>query len=968
MTVLLRLLALGLLCAAPARAQVLRVPQDVGNLQQAIQQVANGGVIQLAAGSYAAPPNAFRISNLGKSFTVRAAPGAVVALEGEGAHPILRFENSNPSRGRRVFFRGLTFRNGASNQQSVGGAVTLMAADAAFASCRFEQNFSSTAGGAVLIHNRSLAVFTGSVFVGNTATDRGGALEIFSSTVYVHDGRFDGNRVNLPGHDPVAAGGAIALVDGRLAVSESHFTNNQAALAGGAIFGFGVWTADVRRPAAEISISNSTFEGNAAAATAAAGASVGGAIHVEDQATLRIFGSRFAGNRAQQGGAINGHRTIVEIADSVFQGNVAAAASPVVPIGGAICLTAADGVDSTTDFGAINRRAGELTAVRTLFQGRFGGAGPTARNGGCVAVGGDINRHLGQNGVPPAGSVAENRLRVVLTDSIFFDCDVAPDASGTGAFGGALSLLLADLTLSGSLVLQSDSLHGSAGGGGGIALLLDSAARITDTSFAGNTAFRGGGLFVNGSRADVSGSAFIANEVSPGASEPVAQSRGAAIFSLPRLDPPPTGTADVEGVISNNLFAHNVGVPIFDFDRSTPPFNRLRYDGNRFFSQSFGGSVYVNNLAAPNGLSASGLNSLVVHHSGASAVDKSQVGNQALGSAPASGRVRVAPQRLSRFGVEGPARAFAGFAWSGGSATFDGQAVGARSGLVEVRQAKTFRLQVGSATAGEDSLGPESCSTRGSLCLGGGRFLLDVGWRDFQGRTGIGQAVPLTADTGYFYFFKPANVELVTKVLNATGLNGHFWLFYGALSNVEYELRGLDTTTGFLRIYTNPANHFASVGDTVAFPAGAGGVAPASLEAKEAPAADGSEDWVVDLSGFEKGSCTPSPTRLCLNQGRFQVEMTWTDPQGNPSAGRAVPLTVDTGYFYFLNPANVEVVLKVLDGTPLNGHYWVFYGALSNVRYEIRVTDTVTGFRKTYRNPPNHFASVGDTVAIPANP
>ncbi len=73
-----------------------------------------------------------------------------------------------------------------------------------------------------------------------------------------------------------------------------------------------------------------------------------------------------------------------------------------------------------------------------------------------------------------------------------------------------------------------------------------------------------------------------------------------------------------------------------------------------------------------------------------------------------------------------------------------------------------------------------------TLCLNNQRFKLDVRWRDFEGKTGVGQAVPLTSDTGYFWFFSSSNVELVVKVLDGRGLNGKFWVFFGALSNVEY--------------------------------------------------------------------------------------------------------------------------------------------------------------------------------------
>ena len=38
---------------------------------------------------------------------------------------------------------------------------------------------------------------------------------------------------------------------------------------------------------------------------------------------------------------------------------------------------------------------------------------------------------------------------------------------------------------------------------------------------------------------------------------------------------------------------------------------------------------------------------------------------------------------------------------------------------------------------------------------------------------------------------------------------------------------------------------------------------------------------------------------------------------GRTGAGRAVPLTADTGDFWFFGAENVEVVLKVLDGRPV---------------------------------------------------
>lgn len=251
------------------------------------------------------------------------------------------------------------------------------------------------------------------------------------------------------------------------------------------------------------------------------------------------------------------------------------------------------------------------------------------------------------------------------------------------------------------------------------------------------------------------------------------------------------------------------------------------------------------------------------------------------------------------------------------------------------------------------------------LCLGGGRFQVEALWRDFQGRSGAGQAVPLSADTGTFWFFSPENVETVVKVLDGRGVNEHVWVFYGALSNVEYTLTVTDTQTGLARRYFNPLGQFASVGDTHAFgrlgafsrsgAQDAVHVAPPSPPARVSSRTDPS---------LITAACEPTPTRLCLRDNRFAVEVAWKDFQGNSGTGKAVPLTSDTGTFWFFDAANVELVLKVLDGTPVNGHHWVFYGALSNVEYTITVTDTQTGVVKTYQNPAGRFASVGDTEAF----
>lgn len=257
-------------------------------------------------------------------------------------------------------------------------------------------------------------------------------------------------------------------------------------------------------------------------------------------------------------------------------------------------------------------------------------------------------------------------------------------------------------------------------------------------------------------------------------------------------------------------------------------------------------------------------------------------------------------------------------------------------------------------------LGLQGCQTTAeALCLGG-RFRVEAFWRDFQGNFGPGRAISLTADTGYFWFFDAANVEVIVKALDGQGLNGHHWVFYGALSTVEYTLTVTDTQTGAARRYVNPPGRLGSVGDTTAFgPLGAIGSAtslgPAAVE----------HEPITRIRKTAVAPCIPSATRLCLQGGRFAVEADWRDFQGNTGKGMAVPLPGgDTGYFWFFGADNVEVVLKVLDGRALTGKFWVFYGALSSVQYTLTVTDTETGQVKKYENPSGRLGSVADTGAF----
>jgi hypothetical protein len=117
------------------------------------------------------------------------------------------------------------------------------------------------------------------------------------------------------------------------------------------------------------------------------------------------------------------------------------------------------------------------------------------------------------------------------------------------------------------------------------------------------------------------------------------------------------------------------------------------------------------------------------------------------------------------------------------------------------------------------------------------------------------------------------------------------------------------------------------------------------------------------------GPCFASTTRLCLAAGRFAVDVAWADPFGGSGPGVAVPLTEDTGAFWFFSEENLELMVKVLDACPVNGHAWVFAGGLTNVEVELTVTDTRTGDLRVYRNAQGQASQpIQDTAAFLCTP
>jgi ELWxxDGT repeat protein len=239
-----------------------------------------------------------------------------------------------------------------------------------------------------------------------------------------------------------------------------------------------------------------------------------------------------------------------------------------------------------------------------------------------------------------------------------------------------------------------------------------------------------------------------------------------------------------------------------------------------------------------------------------------------------------------------------------------------------------------------------------ALCLLGGRFAVTVRWKTGEGQ-GVGHALHRSDQTGLFWFFDEGNTELLVKMLDGGPVNGHSWFFSGALSDVEYWVDVRDLATGAIRTYHNRQGDLCGRVDTRAFPPAPDPAAfAAPLEAAPQPFSPAPP-------------CTTSPGTLCLG-GQFLVHVTFKNPLAGDAEtlAEAIPGSSDTGYFWFFDEANFELAVKILDGTPVNGRRWVFWGALSDVEYTVHVLDTGTGQQKSYRNPRGRVCGGADTSAF----
>ncbi|MXY16082.1 MAG: PKD domain-containing protein [Acidobacteria bacterium] len=130
--------------------------------------------------------------------------------------------------------------------------------------------------------------------------------------------------------------------------------------------------------------------------------------------------------------------------------------------------------------------------------------------------------------------------------------------------------------------------------------------------------------------------------------------------------------------------------------------------------------------------------------------------------------------------------------------------------------------------------------------------------------------------------------------------------------------------------------------------------------------ATASRKFLVEASE-PAGTCEPDAQTRCLQDSRYAVSVEWRKADGESGRGEVVyEGTNDSGLFRFFSRENWEILIKVLDGCAVNGHVWVYAASTTDLGYTIRVTDTVTGEVKEYRNESGLAApAITDATAFP---
>lgn len=260
-------------------------------------------------------------------------------------------------------------------------------------------------------------------------------------------------------------------------------------------------------------------------------------------------------------------------------------------------------------------------------------------------------------------------------------------------------------------------------------------------------------------------------------------------------------------------------------------------------------------------------------------------------------------------------------------------------------------------------VGSSSGGSGNTLSLLNGRFSVTLNAKDPRsGKTGVGVPITEPGNNVFGYFSipdltgDPNNPEVFIKILDARAVNNKFWVFYGSLTDFQLTLSVRDNNTGAVKTYNRAGQSLCGGADTSAFHLPGDTIEFREMTAVpvdppvvgDAPAAAPGTDSSALASRFPvKSTATCGVDALCLLNKHFLVVLAAADPRsGKQGTGKALAKNDLFGYFSIPDltgdPNNPEVFVKMLDGRPVNGKYWIFIGGLTDFELLVRVYDLTT--------------------------
>lgn len=226
------------------------------------------------------------------------------------------------------------------------------------------------------------------------------------------------------------------------------------------------------------------------------------------------------------------------------------------------------------------------------------------------------------------------------------------------------------------------------------------------------------------------------------------------------------------------------------------------------------------------------------------------------------------------------------------------------------------------ATADVPPPPPIECNEFGhTLFLAQGNVILrNLRWRVPQtGQIGCGTAVPHLQDTGHFWFFGSENLELTCKVIDGRTVNQKYWIFCGALTDVEWWVEARNNANPELpgKTYYNPPGQMASFADVDALGHGANNspyfVLARTECGREQVLPGGSGSFLMQVRDPDGDPLVAQVKVLAGDGAAVQIDPLWQGPIDNSAQPHYLWFDVKVP----TTPGSYVLALEVTDGKSL---------------------------------------------------